>query len=378
MRLARLLCLALPACSTLASAGSGDQDLPSSGVGPFQALSQTQVAPGDVAPYVFLGEASAYREPSVLPATSDPASPAVLMYVVAHGAQGDVIERTRADDGRSFYGDSPDLQNFPRHIPPTVLSATLAWEGYSVGGPSALRAADGAVWLYYAAAGGIGLARSGDGGRTFTKAGAPVLGLGFDVAWERTAPRAPSVAIFPDGTWHMLYASGSAIGEATSTDGVAWKRVDGDPSSPALDPVLVPSPTVDPKTLGPGERPPFDEGGVDDPLLLPRVDGTGALQVRVLYTGYGAPAGASPRPSSIGFAARYGVAGALARQAEAVYTALTPVAAPAYMQASGPAMLYAAQQNTSADPGHSFPAIIAAFDVSGGVPGPLATAPGSP
>ena len=97
------------------------------------------------------------------------------------------------------------------------------------------------IALYYAAAGGIGVAVSEDG-VSFTKNQAPVLAPDVSVRWETTSPTAPSVALFPDGTWHMLYAAGVSIGEATSADGYAWTRVDGDPATTELDPVLEPSP----------------------------------------------------------------------------------------------------------------------------------------
>ena len=42
------------------------------------------------------------------------------------------------------------------------------------------------------------------------------------------------------------------------------------------------------------------------PVPVPRLDGAGKIQVRVLYTGYAAPPGPSGRASAIGFAARYG------------------------------------------------------------------------
>ena len=367
--------LALAACGTIGTPGSGDLDLPSSGGGPFQALAQTQVAPQDLAPFVFLDVGRLYREPSALAATSDPSSPAVLLYVVVNGAKGDVIERTRADDGVSFYGDTGDLQNNSTHKPPVVLLASLAWEGSDLSGPSALRIGSD-IWLYYAAAGGIGLAKSSDG-TTFTKTGQPVLGVDHGASWEPTAPRAPTVAVFPDGSWHMLYASGSDIGEATSPDGMTWKRVDADPSTPTLDPVLEPSAVVDPTTLPLGEHPPFDEGSVDDPLLAPRVDPTGQLQVRVFYSGYDKPPGAKTRTSGVGFAARYGDAGPLSRQAKPVYTAPgSSASGPALLQWSGPAMLYVSQLDITVTP--SFPAIAAAYDPTASAPPTPGQFPSSP
>jgi hypothetical protein len=360
------------ACGTLASAGSGDQNLPTADVGPFTPLSQAEVPAGDVPPFVFLEEAAAYREPCVIPASGDASSPAVIMYAVAQGASGDVIVRTRADDGRSFYGDGVDQQTNPSHRPPVVLTASQPWEGGSVSGPSVLRVGS-EVWLYYAAAGGIGLAKSTDGGMTFQALAQPVLGPAQGVGWEFTPPRAPSVAVFPDGSFHMLYASGDAIGEAVSTSGDAgWQRA-------GKDPVLQASAYVDPSTLPEGAPPPFDEGAVDDPLLVPSVDVAGRLVVRVLYTGYQAPIGASSRPSAIGVAGRFGTSGVFTKQPSPVYTAQSGEAAPALLQFGGDqAMLYVQQLNSALDMAHPFYAIAAAYAPASGMLGAPGAFPSSP
>jgi hypothetical protein len=344
-------------------------------VGPFQALGAMQIEPVDIAPFVFFEPGKAVSDPSVIPATADATSPAVLAYVVATAASGHVVVRTRADDGVSFYGDAPDVQRNPSHLPPVVLAPSLAWEGTDVTGPSALRLGGG-VWLYYAAQGGVGLARSSDG-LTFTKTGQPVLAPDPTVTWETTPPHAPSVAVFPDGSWHMLYAAGVCIGEATSPDGINWRRVDADPSTATLDPVLAPSTPVDPKTLGPGEEPPFDEATVEDPLLLPRTDPTGKLQVRVLYAGYAQPVGASSRSGTIGFAARYGDAGPLSRQATPVYLAPgSSAAGPAVFAYTGGSLLYVAQLDTSDMPPTTV--LAAAFDPGAGSPPTVGMYPTSP
>jgi hypothetical protein len=375
MRAAGLSLALLGSCATLASQGGGDLGLPSSGAGPFQALGPMQLASQDIPPFVLSRPGAACTEPAVLSESAGGSTPAVSMYYVLPGASGSQIALSRADDGVSFYGDSGDVEVHPTHRPPAVLTATLPWEGAGVAGPSALRVGS-EVWLYYAAAGGIGLAKSGDG-RAFTKTGAPVIARDPSVQWESSELRAPSVAVFPDGRWHMLYASGGSIGEATSADGEAWTRADGDPSTPALDPVLAPSKTVEPSTLPAGEHPPFDEGGVDDPLLAPRVDPTGRLQVRVFYTGYAPSPDASTPAGSIGFAARYGVTGALSRQAAPVYFAPgSTVAGPALLEWQGPSILYASQPDTKLSP--PIAGIAGAFDPGAGSPPPVGSFPSSP
>jgi hypothetical protein len=361
-----LALLGTVACGTLASHGGGDLNLPSANVGPFTPLSTTEVASGGLPPFVFLGESAHYREPSVIAESDDTSSPGVILFAVARGASGDVIVRTRADDGVSFYGDSVDQQNHASHRPPVVLQASQPWEGANLSGPSALRVGS-EVRLYYAAAGGIGLAKSTDGGLTFQAQPQPVLAPDHSAGWEFTPPRAPTVAQLPDGSFDMLYASGDAIGEAVSADGeTGWKRVDG--------PVLVASAYVDPSTLPKGVPPPFDEGAVDDPLLVPSVDVAGRLVVRVLYTGYSAPIGAASRVSAIGLAARFGTSGPFTKQSNPVYSVQSGEAAPALLQFGGnQALLYVQQVNSTLDMANPFPAIAAAYAPASGMLG----APGS-
>ena len=53
-------------------------------------------------------------------------------------------------------------------LPPVVLEPDQPWEGGFVAGPSVVRRA-GEVLLFYASEGGIGVARSNDGGRSFDR-----------------------------------------------------------------------------------------------------------------------------------------------------------------------------------------------------------------
>ena len=356
-------------CATLGSTGQGDVDLPSSGVGPFRKLATLETK--DVAPFVFHDNVKRYREPSAVPQDDDPASARVVLFAVATevapgGAARDVIVRTRADDGRSFFATASDLSLHAQHSPTVVLRADLAWEGEGVSSPSAIRVVGaGAEWrLYYAAAGGIGLARSSDG-ITFRKEAAPVLARDASVPWETSAPSAPSVARYPDGRWRMLYAAGGQIGEAASDDGVAWTRLDADPTTPAMDPVLGVAANVADASLAPGEKPPFDTGEVGDPCLLPRMTASGRLHVRVLYTGWDGPRGAVDRTSAIGFAARYGDTGRLVRNTAPVYSVAQHEAAPSLFTWDGGALLYVEQlmpaSGTGAGASPAYPGIAAAF-----------------
>jgi hypothetical protein len=353
-------------CGTLGTPGGVPAGLPSSGVGPFRPLQEGELTPEALVPYVFSDQTADYREPSVVGTSSDPSSTEVWMYVVAHVGGVDVLVRTRADDARSFYGDVADNSGGAPPTPPVVLSASETWEGGAtgnLGGPSALMVS-GQLWLYYAATGGIGLAQSSDG-LTFMKQSAPVLTPDASATWETTTPHAPSVAVFPDGTWHMMYGAGVSIGEATSPDGITWTRVAGNP-------IFVPSPTVDPSTLPPGDVPPFDEGQVDDPMLAPQTTVDGRLQVRVLYTGYGSLPGTKGRASAIGFAARFGDSGLLTSQPDPVYTVSLHENAPAFFEWNGGSLVYVSEDNTTISTTMPFPSIAAGYaPATNTLPAPL-------
>jgi hypothetical protein len=361
------LLLTLPtACGTLGSPPAPGENLPSSGVGPFRPLAADELPSSAAPPFVLDDPTAPYREPAVVAASDDDASLAVVLFAVARVGGHDVIVRTSAPDARSFYGGIADNEtgSHPRHAPAVVLAADQAWEGADLTGPSAVRVG-AQLRLYYAGAGGVGLALSDDG-ITFTKSGAaPVLAPDARAAWETTTPHAPSVALMPDGSWRMLYGAGQSIGEATSPDGTSWTRVDGEPSTPVLDPVLSPGAT-------------FDAGQVDDPLLLPRVTPVGRLQVRVLYTGYDGPPGAASRSSAVGFAARYGSSGPLSRQALSVYGGSAHEAAPALFEGAIGSILYVQEDETALDPTRPYAAIAAAFAPESEVlpaPGAFATGP---
>jgi hypothetical protein len=135
--------------------------------------------------------------------------------------------------------------------------------------------------------------------------------------------------MLPDGRFRMAFAQGDSIYEAASADGLSWQRLDADPATPAMDPILAPAP---PKTsLAPGEVPPFDTLAVSDPCVLPRLTPAGRLQFRVLYTGLSAGDAAAP-DSAIGFAARYGDSGPLVRAPGAVYAVGKHERAPALFE----------------------------------------------
>lgn len=323
---------ALAACATVGDGGAGDVGLPTTGVGPFRKLESAEV-PG-IAPLVLDDKRAVFREPGALVRGAGGVDgPEVWLYAVAKDpASGkDVIVRSRAADGRAFFGTS---QHGGR-TPPIVLRPTEPWEGDALSGPAPLEV-DGTIYLYYAAKGGLGVARSTDG-VTFTKEPGPILardrGVGFEIA-ELTGP---SPMRLPGGGFRLFYAGGAGIGEAESADGVRFARRDAQPDTSGVDPVL------GTPFLSPGEPIPFDVGEVSDPHVMPRITAAGRLHVRVLYTGWSAARGEASRASAIGFAARFGDRGPLERGGP-VYAVNKEERAPTAVEWDGKTLLYVEQK----------------------------------
>lgn len=136
-----------------------------------------------------------------------------------------------------------------------LLTPELDWEGAALGAPE-LVVRDGAWLVYYAAEGGIGHARSEDG-VSWTRLADPVLdgtsptavvdgdrvvlvygcggalcratstdGADFvDEGEVVDAGEEPSLALDPEGTWHLWYrGEDGARAWATSPDGVDWSE----------------------------------------------------------------------------------------------------------------------------------------------------------
>lgn len=248
------------ACGGLGDEDAGDTNLPSTGMGPFRALTRAEVNAKATAPFVVDDKVGQYTDPAALDNG---------LYVITSGQ----IAHTAAPDGRTF--DAPAV----------VLKADPStWEGIVLSGPWALHVGP-ETWLYYAAKGGVGLATSTDG-KTFTKKPGPVL----------AGAKSPSVFVLPDGRYRMMYSDGANIAEAESTDGLSWR---------ALGPVLAPA--TDPTA--------FDASAVGDPCVVPQWTPGNRYQVRVLYTG----TDATKKLTQIGFAARYGTDGPLTRNTVAAY-----------------------------------------------------------
>ena len=317
---------ALGACATQPEEGGGDQNLPNAGAGPFRELRLGEVGHARSAPNVLFDDDTFPRDPAVVDLDGDPATFEVAGYFAAApegsppSAPTTSIVRHGALDGRSF-DRSPEV----------VLEAVEAWEGGFVGAPSVLWF-QGELWMYYAAAGGIGVARSADG-FVFTREAAPVLGPEA-AGWEAGAiPRSPGVALVWDGSLRMFYevpgeGTGSRIGEARSDDGVVWTRV-GD--GPALEP-------------SGGAADVFDGASVGAPFPVTAMSATGEQILRVYYE-----AASQSGRGAIGLAARFG--GPLERALSPVFGAGSALGArePCVVAFNGFSLIFATQRVDSGE-----------------------------
>lgn len=355
-----LFAFALSACATIGSDGLGDVGLPSAGVGPFRRLRAGEVV--GIAPFVLDGEGG-YREPTALAVSS--AGPEVVLFAEATGSGrdgtpvGPILVRTRALDGRSFRGSGGG----PGRGTEVVLVPSRPWEEGEVRSPFVMRLRGEVVLFYSGKNGRIGLARGPSLDGPFVPSDSPVLDETGRAPWEVEPPRAPTAYVEGDRV-HLFYAAGGFVGEAVADPGtLTFRRVDADPSTPELDPALSPSPTVDPKSLAPNEKPPFDEAGVGDPDVSVRETPAGRVHVRVLYTGT-----SSAGAKVVGFAARYGHAGKLTRQPLPVYAAKGKERAPSLLDLGERGYLYVTEpRSTDGREG-----IGAAFAPAASEPGPPA------
>jgi hypothetical protein len=336
-----LLFLALlPACATIPEPPGGETGLPNAGAGPFRALVAGEIGNSRAAPNALSDSQRYGRDAAVVDLDGKPDTYDIAAFVAAavkeNGAKIDrdsptrAIVRYGAIDGRSF--DRTAL---------AVLTPDADWEGGVLSAPAVVRV-DGELWLYYAAAGGIGLARGDAQGMAFTKIAGPVLGPASG-GWEAGAvPRSPGVVRLADETFRMFYEvplpnGGAAIGEARSSDGLTFERI-GD--APALTPSR--------STSDAGDAP-YDDAAVGGPFPILADSGDGEPVLRVYY---GAISGEGTK--TIGLAARYGNDGELKRAGAPVFGTGKPLqpSEPCVVAFDGVTLLFVTQKssNTSKDP----------------------------
>lgn len=326
-------------CATLATSGAVDVDRPNAKAGPFRVLRAHEIDDTNavhVAPYLADNATLRYRDPAPLDLDDDPATLAIALYAVAGEDASSKIVRYAADDGRSF-----------GRIPATVLEATAPWEGGWVGAPVALRVS-GETWLFYAAAGGIGLARSSDG-LAFTKRGNPVVADGLGCAASTSPPIDPAVVRAHDGTFRLFWAPVGAglLCEASSDDGLSWRLAPGDG---VVLRVSAP-PAAAPSDGGADE--PFDDAELAGPFATVATTTQGRPVLRVYYAGRNR-AGAW----AVGLAARFGDDGPLERAAAPVLATSLDPHAPAVVHFRDLSLLYFTEYAGSTRP-LRYPAIAA-------------------
>jgi hypothetical protein len=195
--------VAAAGCATLPEPAAGGDNLPNAGAGPFRPLVMGELSTSstlNLTPPYGLDDLTYYGRDIAVLRVGDGDSMEVVGYVAAAAGMlpppttpTSTIVRYGALDGRSF-----DYVNAK-----VVLSADAPWEGGLMGSPAALRVG-GTVLLWYAAAGGIGLAKSSDD-TSFTKVRGPVLAPASGT-WERgSVPASPGVVQLDDGSFSMFY-----------------------------------------------------------------------------------------------------------------------------------------------------------------------------
>ncbi len=215
----------LSACSTIGSAPSQPEGLPHGGQGPFRLLTADEV---DVPPtppgstifnrehgiengmvasrHLFYGGAKA------LPMEASDGG-------MSSGIDAGVAPSLEIDwtlfEARRIYRSRPRAEGFGFDGGDEVLIARHPWEGGFVHDPWALELDDGSVLLYYAAEGGIGVARAENISGTFERIGTEPL--------IRGVVRRPSVIDARDTpnphAFLMYFERGGAIFVAGSEDG---------------------------------------------------------------------------------------------------------------------------------------------------------------
>jgi len=287
---------ALAGCATLAEGGGGDQDLPNASAGPFRKITAAELGNLRSAPNALDSDETFPRDAAVLDADGDPATLPCFAYVAATLVpEGQKASSAAPPNAIVRYG-ALDARSFDR-APVTVLEPARSWEKGTVGAPSVLRVG-AEVLLYYAAGGGIGLARSPEG-ETFTAEPEPVLAP-VAGGWEAgVAPASPGVVRLADGSFRMFYEAGAAIGEAASSDGVAWTRI-------GTAPALAPS--------APGAADAYDDAAVGSPFPLLAASEEGRPILRLYY-------GARNRDGQgvIALAAHFGTDGPFVRAVSPVF-----------------------------------------------------------
>jgi hypothetical protein len=180
-------------CGALGAPARGDRDLPSTVLGGYAPVALQSSPTGSA--LLLSADDGSLAEPSSL-LESDGRRALYMTHISRTGT----VRIVRAIERQPRY-----LRFEPME---PVLEASLPWEQGAVRSPSVLR--DGStVWLFYAAGGAIGAARSTDGIH-FDRESEPVL-RPDGAHGESASIAAPSVVSHPSGGFVMAYASGGSL-----------------------------------------------------------------------------------------------------------------------------------------------------------------------
>ncbi len=266
-RIALVIVVAMGGCALLGGGGTGEEDLPLSGAGPYGKTQDLTLSTPADEPYIITDATGDLTHPSPIFAPGGGAGYRVFYTRTPHPAGTGGAEIWAAD--------LTDLHNFPTAMM-SVLTLDADWETGGVQDPAVVDLGHGKLVMYYSSGDQIGRALSSDGGTTWQKSG-PVL------------QDAASPAAVTDGKAWFLYFTRPDPGDpagiftASSVDGMNFTTVP--------DPVLVTRP------LDGGA---FDEIAVGQPFATGGTDPVGDLHIGLFYVGTSGAA-----ITAIGYAGSY-------------------------------------------------------------------------
>ena len=230
---------ALLACSSTGDAGGGASNLPVSGAGPFLPIEPSEQLSID-APFVLETPGDELDEPTAVPWDQ-----LIALWCTVRDSSG-AITIQHADVTTTL------LDGFGTPYP--AIQPDQGWEAGAVTGPSIVWSGPGTTeWLlFYAGGGAIGYAIGTDAlGHVWRKPPGPALRANEveegHVLGPPAAVHVPSAAGEGDRLRVYYVASGAIwaadapYADVLAGNPVEWTRLDGDPTTPARDPMIAPS-----------------------------------------------------------------------------------------------------------------------------------------
>ena len=243
-RTALVITALLAGCAALGKETPFSEPISTSGVGPFRRLGTTETRFRGLA--LDLGQQGLDRASwaggSLFYAAAALVDPLPARDTTLPERE---LDRGQFDPFRIYRTDTEERFGFDPGV--VVLEASQAWEGGFVTQPWALELEDGSVRVYYAAAGGIGLASAPSVTGTLSRSG-DGLALANDLGVTGGPLRSPAVAVL-DGTYYLYADDGTDIWVATSVDGLTFTLLDTDDSAAGVNPLSIPDPIDDGEPL---------------------------------------------------------------------------------------------------------------------------------